>query len=857
MKKHINTITLTFVLLLLLQTIALSQDYRFGCLKEEIMPDWVQPSPPIKLIGLYDESCDNSEHLPPILSQGTQNSCTAWATGYYYKTYQEWQEHNWNVTQTSHQFSPAFIYNLINGGADEGSYISDAFKLLCDLGCANLDDMPYNQSNFTTFPGEDDFYNGMEFRCQQSYNIDLYNDLTDIKNHLLNGNVAVMGINVYQNFMDIGDYDDIYCLSDIYGNELGGHAVTLCGFDDELQTNDGIGAFKLANSWGDDWGNSGGYFWMSYQAVQSNITSQGNAFYSNDLISYSPTLITRFHVDHDDRYAIEYKFGLGEHSSPLWEKPFFNWYQDREEIIPYPANNIVLDLTDGAGFLSQSTPNNMFIGAIYSELIGFYGGEITYFSAEELTGGTSAISPDPPVTISSIFPIYAYADLVLEYEPPPPPPTLWTRTFGGSDWDEGRSVQQTTDGGYIIAGYTQSYGTGGDVYLIKTDANGNEQWSQTYGGSDYDRGNSVQQTSDGGYIIAGWTESYGAGSYDVYLIKTDANGNESWSRTFGGSYDDYGYSIQKTYDGGYIIAGYTESYGAGGYDVYLIKTDANGNEQWSRTFGGSSWDYGRSVHQTSDGGYIIAGNTWSYISDDDVYLIKTNGNGNEEWSRIFGGNDLDGGYSVQQTTDGGYIIAGFTFSYIPWAVVYLIKTDTVGNEQWYQTFGGIYMDIGKSVQQTTDGGYIIAGITHSYGAGSADVYLIKTDENGNETWSQTFGGSSNDRGYSVQQTSDGGYIIAGYTYSYGAGSADVYLIKVGGEIVLTPIDDLNISLSNEDVLLNWSDIPEAVGYHIYRSSVPYFDIGGMTPIANPTTNSFLDMGAAAGGAFFYIVTVEY
>ena len=201
---------------------------------------------------------------------------------------------------------------------------------------------------------------------------------------------------------------------------------------------------------------------------------------------------------------------------------------------------------------------------------------------------------------------------------------MWTETFGGTNGDKGYSVQQTTDGGYIVAGGTGSYGAGiGDVYLIKTNSSGDTLWTRTFGGINPDFSYSVQQTSDGGYIITGYTNSYGAGGNDVYLIKTDSSGDTLWTETFGGSFTDIGNSVQQTTDGGFIVAGDTYSYGAGSADIYLIKTDSSGDTMWTQTFGGTNADKGSSVQQTIDGGFIVTGSTTSYgAGGKDVYLIK-------------------------------------------------------------------------------------------------------------------------------------------------------------------------------------------------------------------------------------------
>lgn len=362
----------------------------------------------------------------------------------------------------------------------------------------------------------------------------------------------------------------------------------------------------------------------------------------------------------------------------------------------------------------------------------------------------------------------------------------WRMTYGGPFKDCGFCAQQTSDGGYIIIGFTCSFGAGtpsfADVYLIKADPQGDTLWTRTYGGNHDDRGYSVQQTLDSGHIIAGLTGSFGAGSCDVYLIKTNAQGDTLWTRTYGGANPDHGSSVAQASDSGYIIAGGTGSFGAGSNDVYLIKSDAQGDTLWTRTYGGTDYDEGHSVQQLPDGGYVIAGWTNSLGEGtpeySNVYLIRTDAVGDTLWTRTYGGTDSDYGWSVRQTSDSGYIIAGQTMSFGAGdGDVYLIKTNAQGDALWAKTYGGANEDYGKSVLQVSDGGYAIVGQTWSFGAGDGDVYLVRTDAQGDTLWTRTCGGANEDCGNSVRQTSDGGYIVAGGTYSFGAGEGDVWLIK--------------------------------------------------------------------------------
>jgi hypothetical protein len=304
------------------------------------------------------------------------------------------------------------------------------------------------------------------------------------------------------------------------------------------------------------------------------------------------------------------------------------------------------------------------------------------------------------------------------------PTTIWMKTFGGPEIDVGCSIQPLSNGGIIILGYTESINPGErDFWLINTDASGNEIWNKTYGGSDYDYGYSVQETKDGGFILLGGTWSFGAGLEDFWLIRTDSEGNEIWNKTYGGSGMEYPSSIQKTSDGGYIIIGSTESFGTSMSDLWLIKIDADGTELWNKTYGSSPWNEGYAAQQTSDGGYILLGTTDK--RDTDFWLIKTDPNGNKLWDRTFGGNYSDIGYSLDQTIDGGFILSGTTTSFGSGRLGWLLKTDSDGNELWNQTFYPNDNDYRTQVVQTLNNRLLSLEVTSVLGAGDQDILLFE------------------------------------------------------------------------------------------------------------------------------------
>jgi hypothetical protein len=385
-----------------------------------------------------------------------------------------------------------------------------------------------------------------------------------------------------------------------------------------------------------------------------------------------------------------------------------------------------------------------------------------------------------------LFSLVAFSLVGIAMAQTPAPAIEWQKVLGGSGYDYFAAIEQTSDGGYIVAG----------SQVVKLDTSGNLLWQKVLGGSFA----AIHQTSDGGYIAAGSTSSNLVLGYhgfiDGWVVKLDASGNLLWQKCLGGSSGEVAYSIQQTSDGGYIVAGFTRSNDGdvsgnhGNRDGWVVKLDASGNLLWQKCLGGSDHEVFTAIQQTSDGGYIVAGFTTSNDGDisgyhdfGDGWVVKLDASGNLLWQKCLGGSYGDGIYSIQQTSDGGYIVAGYTDSndgdvsgnhdvqHHVYGDGWVVKLDASGNLLWQKCLGGSQTDVIYSIQQTSDGDYIAAGYTGSNDGdvsgnhGFGDGWVVKLVASGELLWQKCLGGSGSDSFDAIQQTSDGGYIAAGSTNS--------------------------------------------------------------------------------------------
>ena len=335
--------------------------------------------------------------------------------------------------------------------------------------------------------------------------------------------------------------------------------------------------------------------------------------------------------------------------------------------------------------------------------------------------------------------------------------STFQKSVGGSQFEYGYAMQKTSDGGYVVGASTGSFGASGiDFYVIKYDANGNALWNKIYDNTSAGNEplNDIFQTTDGGYVFGGFSQQ--SPNVYAYMVKTNSTGDTLWTRNWGGAGLSDCYLVTQTSDGNVLIGGYTTSYGAGMEDAFLIKLNVNtGDTLWTRVWGGAQNEWLYNMQETKDGGIILSGLTNSFgAGNNDILLIKTDANGIIQWAKAYGdtANQFGYGHCLQQTSDGGYIVTG--------AGGFLLKTDSIGTILWQKTYNSSFTNgfIGHAVEQTTDGGYIVGGFT---GAATSQSCLIKTDSAGNVTWSMFYGGTNGEKCYAVKQSDDGGYFMSG------------------------------------------------------------------------------------------------
>jgi len=439
----------------------------------------------------------------------------------------------------------------------------------------------------------------------------------------------------------------------------------------------------------------------------------------------------------------------------------------------------------------------------------------------------------------------------------------WIKTYGIEyNYEWGMKIQQTSDGGFVVFGNISSGPGSNDMWLVKTDAQGDTQWTKTYGGVApdycYCYCYSGQQTFDGGYIIAGITESLVEGNADIWFVKTNAVGDTQWTKTYGGTGYDEAYSIQQTDDGGYIITGSRDGpdWRHPG-DMWLLKTDSDGDTLWTKTWAAENptiTDVGNCVSQTPDGGYIIACNAdFSSVTHDGIVVMKTDDKGDTVWAYR---DTIWFMECVAQTTDDAYVATGFNNH-----DMFLIKLDSEGTLLWKKVYGDAkqdYRDFGWCVQANPDGGGVVAGqYSYNHDLGVGDAWLLKFDSEGDTSWTRTYDEDSKiDEAYWVQPTSDGGYILTGRTETGPSGEDDLFIIKTDSQGYVAvhdnPISDIEDGLEvlspiGREIMLRYDDRPDGFHAHV-------FDAAGrkVADIDYPASSGTVTWGNGASPGVYFI-----
>ncbi len=479
------------------------------------------------------------------------------------------------------------------------------------------------------------------------------------------------------------------------------------------------------------------------------------------------------------------------------------------------------------------------------------------------------------------------------------PAIEWQKSLGGTVNEEAYSIRQTTDGGYVVTGRSNSNNgdvTGNhgveDYWVVKLDIAGAIQWQKCLGGTNNEVAVSIQQTADGGYVVAGHSQSNNGdvtgnhGNSDYWVVKLDATVAIQWQKCLGGTNSDYAYSIRQTADGGYVLAGRSNSNDGdvtgnhGDLDYWVVKLYAGGVIQWQKCLGGTGDDAAYSIQQTADGGYVVTGLSNSNDGDVtgnhgtyDYWVVKLDTGGAIQWQKCLGGTNNDYAYSIQQTTDGGYAVAGRSESNDGDVTgnhgnddYWVVKLDAVGAIQWQKCLGGVVYDEANSIQQTADGGYVVAGYSYSNNGdvmgnhGSYDYWVVKLDAAGAIQWQKCLGGTNSDFAFSIQQTADEGYVAVGYSYSNNGdvtgnhGASDYWVVKFAPDTV-TGIADFGFRTADLKVFPNpFTD--ELIIRSAGLGEIKIYDITGKEILYTKTSSAETKINTAHLTPGFYIVNYK-
>jgi hypothetical protein len=494
--------------------------------------------------------------------------------------------------------------------------------------------------------------------------------------------------------------------------------------------------------------------------------------------------------------------------------------------------------------------------------------------------------------LKKVIEIIAVFVLAFNHASSQAPPIEWQKCYGGGGGQICYCIKPTTDGGSISCGTSRFGNVSGDIsivygdndaWIVKLDALGTIMWEKSIGGkSAY----SVQQTADGGYIISGDRDTLvnSISNHDCWIAKLNGGGSIEWEKTYGGTAGDYAYSIAQTTDGGYIIAGQTLSsdgdisnyHGTG--DCWIIKLDSEGNLVWQKALGGSLQDVAYDAKQTTDGGFIVSGSTSSIDGNvinplhySGAWLIKLDANGSIVWQKVYGSGS---GYSICQTSDGGYAFTSNPFGNTNGVIgshgledFWIVKLDAVGNLVWQKAVGGSFDERPRSIIQSADGGIVVAGRTSSINGdivgnhGGLDFWIVKLSLSGDLQWAKALGGIGQDEGYSIYQTQDLGYIVAGTSTSNNSGDVgsnhggnDFWIIKLSPDVLPITLVNFDAKMIGKDVRCEWKTSQEQNSSHfmVERSSdALYFaEMGRVNAAGNSALSidyHFIDQNALQAG----------